>query len=86
MHILSAKIQGPIYGPDYTQYLQGPRSAEKVKRHGYGFTDDPDKSWPFESRAKAAAKARIVTRHMGWNADRIKIETLNADENIQTRK
>ena len=76
MHILSTTIQGPLIGSDYRQYLHGPRTPETVKRLGYGFTLDPDKAWPFESRAKAAAKARIVTRHMGWDADRIKIETI----------
>lgn len=48
------------------KYLQGPRTPEKVKRHGYGFTADPSEAWPFSTEAAAKAKARIVDRHMGW--------------------
>jgi hypothetical protein len=48
------------------QYLEGPRSPKKVKRYGYGFTNDPAKAWPFASQPQANAKALIVDRHMGW--------------------
>lgn len=48
------------------KYLEGPRDAKTVKRHGYGFTTDPEKAWPFPSEKQAKAKALIVDRHMGW--------------------
>ena len=71
MHILSTTIEGAG-----RQYLAGPRLPAVVRSVGYGFTGDWQSAWPFESQAKAKAKARAVTRHMGWDADRIKIETL----------
>ena len=58
------------------RYLAGPYTPQRVKLAGYGFTDDQVKAWPFPSEAQAKAKARIVARHMQWNADLIKIETL----------
>lgn len=48
------------------KYLEGPCDAKQVKRHGYGFTVCARGAWPFRSRKQAAAKARIVERHMGW--------------------
>jgi hypothetical protein len=47
-------------------YLQGPRTPQKVKKDGYGFTSDPSQVWPFPSETAAQAKARIVARHMSW--------------------
>ena len=76
MHILTTPIQGSLISSDGGQYLQGPRTPEAVKALGYGFTTDPEKAWPFPTLPQAKAKARHVTRHMGWDADRIKIETL----------
>ena len=75
MHILSTHINGALIS-GAKQYLQGPYTPKLVKMAGYGFTTDPERAWPFPSEAQAAAKARIVTRHMGWDADRITIETL----------
>jgi hypothetical protein len=48
------------------QYLQGPRTPQKVKRDGYGFTTDIGSAWPFSSHISATHKARIVCRHMSW--------------------
>lgn len=47
------------------KYLQGPRTPDLVRRNGYGFTSDPAQAWPFATEAQAAAKVRIVGRHMG---------------------
>ena len=70
MHILSATIDG------CRQYVAGPRLPALVRFSGYGFTRYQNCAWPFDSAAKAKAKARIVANHMGWDADRITIETL----------
>ena len=58
------------------RYLAGPYTPQRVKLAGYGFTDDQVKAWPFPSEAQAKAKARIVAKHMGWDADRITMEKL----------
>jgi hypothetical protein len=47
------------------QYLAGPRNPAEVRKLGYGFTSDPAAAWPFASEKQAAAKLRIVDRHMG---------------------
>jgi len=49
-------------------YLEGPRSPEQVKKKGYGFTADVDAAWPFPNQVQALAKARVVNRHMGFEA------------------
>jgi hypothetical protein len=46
------------------QYLQGPRTPQKVARDGYGVTTDISNAWPFDSIGKATQKARIFARHM----------------------
>lgn len=56
------------------KFLQGPRTPERVKRDGYGFTLDAAAAWRFASRAKAAAKARIVNAHMGWGEVLVVVE------------
>lgn len=58
-------------------YLAGPRTPEKVRRDGYGFTFDPAAAWPFPTEAQAQHKARVVERHMTWPAGRIVILNLN---------
>ena len=69
MHILSAPI-------DTRQYLSGPRTPQQVRSNGYKFATDWQTAWKFPTEAQAKAKARAVARHMGWDADRITIETL----------
>ncbi len=61
------EINGPQGQALTGRYLQGPRTPLKVKRDGYGFTNDIGAAWPFDSKAKAQAKARIVARHMSWS-------------------
>jgi hypothetical protein len=51
------------------RYLKGPRPPAQVRRDGYGFTSDLAEAWTFPSEKQAAAKARIVDRHMGWEAN-----------------
>ncbi len=59
------------------QYLQGPRTPQKVKRDGYGFTSDIKQAWPFSSHIAAAHKSRIVCRHMSWDPGILTIITPN---------
>jgi hypothetical protein len=47
------------------QYLQSPRTPAEVRKLGYGFTSDPAGAWPFVTEKQAAAKLRVVDRHMG---------------------
>ena len=58
-------------------YLAGPRTPEKVRRDGYGFTFDPAAAWPFHGEARAKEKARLVERHMAWPRGRLVIVNLN---------
>jgi hypothetical protein len=51
------------------RYLKGPRPPAQVRRDGYGFTSDLAEAWTFPSEQQAAAKARIVNRHMCWGPD-----------------
>jgi hypothetical protein len=54
------------------KYLQGPLDAKQVRRDGYGFTDDPAQAWPFQSEKQAAAKEKVVARHMDfWPGDTV---------------
>jgi hypothetical protein len=55
-------------------YLQGPRTPKQVKRDGYGFTQDPSSAWPFKTQRAAAAKAKIVDRHMGWEQSKLSVQ------------
>lgn len=48
------------------RYLEGPMQPEHVRKHGYSFTCDASKAWPFPSEAQARNKARIVNVHIGW--------------------
>lgn len=48
------------------QFLQGPRTPERVRRCGYGFTSDLADAWPFDTAADAAEKGAIVDSHIGW--------------------
>lgn len=58
------------------QCLQGPRTPQKVKRDGYGWTFDPAEIWTFPSKKQAAQKCRIVERHMDWGEGVMSAETL----------
>ncbi len=55
--------------------LQGPRAPEDVRSSGYGFTRSVADAWPFASAKQAAAKARIVDKHMGWGEGVLVVET-----------
>lgn len=63
------KIERAVPAALVGQYLQGPRTRDKVKRDGYGFTPDRGEAWQFASAAKAHSKARIVAKHMGWHGE-----------------
>jgi hypothetical protein len=51
------------------QYLQGPRTPAEVRKLGYGFTSDRSAAWPFATEKQAAAKLRVVDRHMGGSLE-----------------
>jgi len=51
------------------QYIAGPRTPEQVRKNGYGFTSDRSAAWPFATEKQAAAKLRIVDRHMGGSLE-----------------
>lgn len=48
------------------RYLQGPRTSEVIKKSGFGFTNDEENAWPFDTLAAARKMAQRVDRHMGW--------------------
>ena len=58
------------------QCLQGPRTPQKVKRDGYGWTFDLAQAWTFPSKNEAEAKCRIVERHMTWGEGTMGAETV----------
>jgi len=47
------------------QYLAGLRTLAEARKLGYRFTSDRGAAWPFATEKQAAAKLRIVDRHMG---------------------
>jgi hypothetical protein len=51
------------------QYLAGPRTPAEVRRTGYSFTGDRSAAWPFATEKQAAAKLRVVSRHMGGSLE-----------------
>lgn len=55
-----------VYCIDGRGVLKGPRTAQDVKRTGYGFTVNPADYWKFPNEKQAANKARIVNNHIGW--------------------
>ena len=61
------------------KYLAGPSDPKSVKRHGYGFDADESKAWPFPNERQAAAKVKVLVRHMEmWPQDFevVKVETV----------
>lgn len=55
-----------VYCIDGIGVLKGPRTAQEVKKTGYGFTVNPADYWRFPTEQQAANKARIVNKHIGW--------------------
>ena len=55
-----------VYCLDGRGVLKGPRTAQDVKKTGYGFTHCPDFYWKFPTERQAISKARIVNKHIGW--------------------
>lgn len=55
-----------VYCIDGRGVLKGPRTAQDVKKTGYGFTHCPDFYWKFPTERQAISKARIVNKHIGW--------------------
>jgi hypothetical protein len=51
------------------QYLQGLRTPAEVRKLGYRFTTDRAAAWPFPTEKQAAAKLRVVSRHMGGSLE-----------------
>lgn len=47
------------------KFLAGPRDSMAVRKDGYAVTGDPAEAWPFAQENHAAAKGRIVARHLG---------------------
>jgi hypothetical protein len=81
MHHIQAT---PATGPHLDgSYLQGPRTPQKVKRDGYGFTADIEQAWPFSSHISATAKARIVCRHMSWPTTHLTVIPETQDNKTQ---
>lgn len=60
-----------VYCIDGRGVLKNPRTAQDVKKTGYGFTVNPAEYWKFPNKKQAANKARIVNKHIGWTSQGI---------------